>query len=58
MSSLLNKTAVSRQKGENAAELLQAYIQTGPEMAQNHALAASKETRPKGTGMGDQFEPV
>ena len=57
MSSLLNSAAVGRQSGENAGEILSAYIATNPSMELNHTREASLETKPKGTAVGDQFEP-
>lgn len=57
MSSLLNSAAVGRQSGENAGEILSAYIATNPSMELNHTREAALETKPKGTAVGDQFEP-
>ncbi len=57
MSSLLNSSAVGRRSGEDAVEILNAYIATGPSMELNHTRDVSLETKPKGTAVGDQFEP-
>ena len=47
MANVLQTAAVSRQSGDNAGEILGAYIATNPAMALNHTaeLAADK---PKG----------
>jgi hypothetical protein len=50
MSELLNRTAVRRETGDNAGELLQAYIATGPALVLNHAVAPSAQ--PQGAGAG------
>lgn len=55
MSELLDSTAVGSKSGEDAKEILQAYVATAPVMVLNHTLAAEVEKRPKGTGAGDQF---
>lgn len=56
MSNLLNSIAVSRRGGEDAAQLLQAYVATpGLQMAENHALEAAPGQKPKGTGAGDHL---
>jgi len=41
MSSLLNSIAVARRYEEEAAEILGAYINTQPQMAQNYAAEAA-----------------
>jgi len=53
MSDLLNKDAVSCLKGKDAAEILQAYMGTEPQMAQSHTPGAQKQ--PEGTGAGDKL---
>jgi len=55
MSNLLNSTAVGRQSGENAGELLDEYFKTQPRMALNRTMEASVEKQPKGTGAGDKL---
>jgi hypothetical protein len=56
MSQLLNTTAVGRKTGDDASEIMQAYVATGPQMAQNHTLGqAPAGTKPKGTGAGDHL---
>ncbi len=55
MSQLLNSLAIGSRSGEDAEELLQAYIATGPVMVLNHTPAAAVEQRPKGTGAGDHL---
>lgn len=55
MSNLLSSIAVSRRGGEDASQILQAYVATGPRMEQNNALEAAPGQRPKGTGAGDHL---
>lgn len=55
MSKLLDSAAVGTKNGEEAAELLKAYIATNPMMVFNHTPQAA--TQPKGTGAGDHLEP-
>jgi hypothetical protein len=49
-SPLLNSSAVSRRSGEEAGEILGAYIATNPAMALNHTAEAAPTQAPKGTG--------
>jgi len=53
MSKLLNSAAVGQKSGDDAREILDAYIETMPQMFLNHTLGAEK--RPKGTGAGDHL---
>lgn len=54
MSSLLNSVAVGRQSGENAGSILQAYIQTGPKLTQDHTVNnAPANTAPNPAGAID-----
>jgi len=55
MSKLLSTAAVGSRSGDDAAEILKAYIETEPVMVLNHALAPEQQTRPKGTGAGDHL---
>jgi hypothetical protein len=48
-SPLLNSAAVSRRSGEDASEILGAYIATNPAMALNHTVEAAPPA-PKGSG--------
>ena len=52
MSDLLNRAAVRRESGENAGELLQAYIATGPALVMNHTAVPSAQPQGAGAGSG------
>ncbi len=57
-SSLLNSLAVARKSGDDASEILQAYMDTAPEMVLSHIPAPAAPglaKAPKGTGAGDKF---
>jgi hypothetical protein len=54
MSDLLKRDAVSALKGKEAAEILQAYIGTEPEMSQSHTPSGTQK-QPQGTGAGDKL---
>lgn len=55
---LLNSLATGRKSGDDSKKLLNTLLQTkGLTMAQSYSLQAEQSVRPKGTGMGDQFEP-
>lgn len=54
MSKLLNSMAVGQKTGDEAAEILGAYIETGPGMLLNHTPAGLQK-QPKGTGAGDHL---
>ena len=54
MSKLLNSAAVSSLSGKDVEDILHAYIETGPTMAQNHTPAAMQK-QPQGTGAGDHL---
>jgi len=57
MSNLLNSVAVGRRSGEDAGEILQAYIQTGPGMVLNHtAEAAPTNKAPNPAGAIDPMQ--
>lgn len=58
MSSLLNSVAVGRRKDEEAGELLQAYIDTQPEMAFTHSAAPKAGAQPRGASAGDSIDPT
>lgn len=49
-SALLNTAAVARRSGDEAGEILQHYIATNPNMAQNHTAEPAVAAVPKGTG--------
>jgi hypothetical protein len=55
MTKLLESAAVGVRSGKDAAELLQTYIATGPEMLLDHTLAAAQANKPKGLGAGDHL---
>lgn len=57
MSNLLDTVAVSRQSGENAGEILGAYLDTAPQMALNRTVEAAPEAtaQPKGVAAGDKL---
>jgi len=55
MSSLLNTTAVGRKSGDDAGEILQAYVATNPVMALNRTIEMTASAQPKGTGAGDKL---
>lgn len=55
MSSLLNTTAVGRKSGDDAGEILQAYVATNPVMALNRTVEMTAAAQPKGTGAGDKL---
>ncbi|MFN7113998.1 MAG: hypothetical protein ACK4PK_06530 [Alphaproteobacteria bacterium] len=59
MSSLLKSTAVGRRSDADASEILGAYIAQAPAMVLNHTaeVAPTAGQAPKGTAVGDQFEP-
>ena len=53
MSNLLNSAAVGTKEGDEAQEILSAYIATQPVMVLSHTLSA--QSQPKGTGAGDHL---
>lgn len=53
MSKLLDTAAVGQRTGEEAREILGAYIATAPLMVLNHTSTLAKQ--PKGTGAGDHL---
>ncbi|MDE1151829.1 MAG: hypothetical protein PW788_04750 [Micavibrio sp.] len=55
MSNLLNSTAVGRKSGEDAGEILQAYVATNPMMALNRTMETTPGAQPKGTAAGDKL---
>jgi hypothetical protein len=59
MSNLLKSTAVGRRSEADAHEILGAYIAQGPGLVFDYAnkAAPTVDQAPKGTAVGDQFEP-
>ncbi len=59
MSSLLKSTAVGRRSEADAHEILGAYIALAPGLVYDHTNKAEPtvDQAPKGTAVGDQFEP-
>ena len=55
MSTLLETTAVGRKSGDDAGEILQAYVATNPVMALNRTIEVAATAQPKGTGAGDKL---
>ncbi|MBI1215094.1 MAG: hypothetical protein GC185_04655 [Alphaproteobacteria bacterium] len=57
MSNLLETVAVSRRSGDDAGEILNAYLGTSPQMALNKTMEAAPEVsaQPKGTAAGDKL---
>ena len=53
MSDLLKRNAVSCLTGQEAEEILQAYIATSLEMVLSHTSGLQKQ--PQGTGAGDKL---
>jgi hypothetical protein len=54
MSSLLSRSAISCLKGSEAEEILQAYMDTGPDLVFSHEPSAMQK-QPSGTGAGDKL---
>lgn len=61
MPGILDTIAVSTQSGDNAQQIVAAYIQTGPQMVLNHtpdvAPQMSLAAQPKGTTPGGSIDP-
>ncbi|MBI3441778.1 MAG: hypothetical protein HY052_08290 [Proteobacteria bacterium] len=55
MVGVLDRAAVGVISGEEAGEILQAFISTGPAMVFNHTLGALSAQKPRGMGAGDQL---
>ena len=53
MSDVLNRAAVGCLNGKEASEVLQAYLNTGPEMA--FSVHPGIQQQPQGTGAGDKL---
>ncbi len=53
MANVLQTAAVSRQSGDNAGEILGAYIATNPAMALNHTAELAAGEKPKQAGAID-----
>ena len=55
--SILSRTAVGREGGEGAKELMAAYVATGPGMVLNHAVAVepTASVKPRTANVGDNL---
>lgn len=58
MSSRLNSLAVGIQKGEGAAEILGAFIDTNPSLELNMTAEARAAKQPKGMNASDAIDPT
>ena len=58
MSNLLNSTAVGRRKDDEAGELLQAYIDTAPQMAFTHSATPQATAQPRGASAAGSIDPT
>lgn len=56
MSNVLDTTAVGREGGDNAKELMAAYVATAPSMVFNHTVAAAPAAaKPRSASAGDNL---